>query len=129
MFPLVALVPPPVPLPPFPLPAPLSCPLTCSSAKTLRLCCSYRVIRSSQRSSSRPEVPPKCIPSVLGCGGVHFFVTSFEKFLIRIYHVTSHHIMSSHIGDRQIKADGTARTGQSRGGGVSVLECCSVFND
>lgn len=57
---------------------------TWSSAKTLRLCCSYRVILSSQRRSSRPEVPPKCMPSVLGWGGVHFFVTSFEKFLMRI---------------------------------------------
>ena len=62
---------------------------TCSSASTRRLCCSKSVMRSSERSSSRPDAPAKNMPSVLGLGGATFFVTSFAKFLMRIWRFLS----------------------------------------
>mmetsp|Transcript_11302 Transcript_11302/g.47210 ORF Transcript_11302/g.47210 Transcript_11302/m.47210 type:complete len:257 (-) Transcript_11302:1181-1951(-) len=54
-----------------------------SSAVTVRCCTSNSATRSSERSNSEP-VPAKKIASSEGTCGVHFLVTSFLRFLMRI---------------------------------------------
>mmetsp|Transcript_11022 Transcript_11022/g.28665 ORF Transcript_11022/g.28665 Transcript_11022/m.28665 type:complete len:403 (+) Transcript_11022:1009-2217(+) len=59
-----------------------------SSPTDLRCCTSKSVMRSSARSSSVPVAAGKSM-SVVGCGGAHFFVTSFWKFLMTIWRFLS----------------------------------------